>query len=101
HLAPRIEQMAMPGSCLVTPAVLGLAEGYVQVRALGPMPVRGLDVPVEVFELVGASGIRRRLQAAAVRGLTRFVGRDTEMAALGQALERGGAGPAPAGARVG
>src|SRR4029434_10054186 len=92
HLAPRIEQMAMPGSILITPAVLGLAEGYVQVRALGPMPVRGLDVSVEVFELMGASGIRRRLQAAAVRGLTRFVGRDTELAALGQALERAGAG---------
>jgi class 3 adenylate cyclase len=51
----------MPGSMLTTPAVLGLAEGYVQVRALGPVPVRGLDAPVEVFELVGASGIRRRL----------------------------------------
>ena len=92
HLAARMEQMAMPGSILITPAVLGLAEGYVQVRSLGPMPVRGLDVPVEVFELVGASGIRRRLQAAAVRGLTRFVGRDTELAALVQALERAGAG---------
>ena len=92
HLAARMEQMAMPGSILITPAVLGLAEGYVQVRSLGPMPVRGLDVPVEVFELVSASSIRRRLQAAAVRGLTRFVGRDTELAALGQALERVGAG---------
>jgi class 3 adenylate cyclase/tetratricopeptide (TPR) repeat protein len=92
HLAARMEQMAMPGSCLVTLAVLGLAEGYVQVRSLGTVPVKGLDAPVEVFELVGASGIRRRLQAAAVRGLTRFVGRDSEMAALGQALERAGAG---------
>jgi len=45
----------------------------------------------EVFELIGASGVRRRLQAA-VRGLTRFVGRDTELAALAQALERAGAG---------
>ena len=92
HLAARMEQMAMPGSILITSAVLGLAEGYVQVRALGPVPVRGLDAPVEVFELVGASGIRRRLQAATVRGLTRFVGRDTELAALGQALERAGSG---------
>src|SRR5256886_3844699 len=58
HLAARMEQMAKPGLILVTPAVLGLAEGYVQVRSLGPVPVRGLDAPVEVFELVGASGIR-------------------------------------------
>ena len=92
HLAARMEQMALPGSILITPAVLGLAEGYVQVGSLGAVPVRGLEAPVEVFELVGASGIRRRLQAAAVRGLTRFVGRDTELTALGQALKRVGAG---------
>ena len=47
---------------------------------------------VEVFELVGASAIRRRLQAAVARGLTRFVGRQTELAALHQALERAGTG---------
>jgi class 3 adenylate cyclase len=78
HLAARMEQMALPGSILITPAVLGLAEGYVQVRSLGLVPVRGLDAPVEVFELVGASGIRRRLQTTAARGFTRFVGRDTD-----------------------
>ena len=36
---------------------------------------RGCAAPVEVFELVGARPVRRRLQAAAARGLTRFVGR--------------------------
>jgi class 3 adenylate cyclase/tetratricopeptide (TPR) repeat protein len=92
HLAARMEQMAMPGSTLLTPAVLGLAEGFVQVSALGPVPVKGLDAPVDVYELVGASGIQRRLQATAARGLTRFVGRETEMEALSQALERARAG---------
>jgi class 3 adenylate cyclase len=91
HLAARMEQMAMPGSILVTRAVLGLAEGYVQVQPLGPVPVKGLGEPVEVFELVGASAIRRRLQASAARGLTRFVGRETELAILTQALARAGA----------
>ena len=67
-------------------------EGLVQVNALGPVPVKGLTEPVEVFELVGASAIRRRLQAAAARGLTRFVGRQTELAALQQALARAEAG---------
>jgi class 3 adenylate cyclase len=90
HLAARMEQMAMPGSILLTQAVLHLAEGYVQATPLGPMPVKGVAAPIEVFELVGASGIRRRLQATVARGLTRFVGRDTEFAALTQALERAG-----------
>jgi class 3 adenylate cyclase/tetratricopeptide (TPR) repeat protein len=92
HLAARMEQMALPGSILLTQATLSLAEGYVQVTPLGPVPVKGLAAPLDVFELVGASGIRRRLQATAVRGLTRFVGRDAELAALGQALARAGAG---------
>ena len=72
--------------------MLRLAEGYIQVTPLGPMPVKGMAAPVDVYELVGASGIRPRLQAAAARGLTRFVGRDTEVEALVQALVRAGAG---------
>ena len=51
HLAARMEQMAMPGTILITPAVQGIAEGFVQVTPLGPMPIKGLDAPVEVFEL--------------------------------------------------
>ena len=64
----------------------------VHVNSLGPVPVKGLAEPVEVFELIGASAIRRRLQAFTSRGLTRFVGRQTEIDALGQALERAGTG---------
>jgi class 3 adenylate cyclase/tetratricopeptide (TPR) repeat protein len=91
-LAARMEQLATPGSILLTAATLRLVEGLVQVTPLGPVPVKGVDEPVEVCELVGASAIRRRLQAAVARGLTRFVGRQTELAALHQALERAGAG---------
>ena len=91
-LAARMEQLATPGSMLLTAATLRLVEGWVQVTPLGPVPVKGVDEAVEVFELVGASAIRRRLQAAVARGLTRFVGRQTELAALHQALERAGTG---------
>jgi class 3 adenylate cyclase/tetratricopeptide (TPR) repeat protein len=86
HLAARMEQLATPGSTLLTVETLRLAEGFIQVKALGPVPVKGLVEPVEVFELSGASGIQRRLQAAVARGLTRFIGRETELTALQQAL---------------
>jgi class 3 adenylate cyclase len=92
HLAARMEQLATPGSSLLTAATLRLVEGMVQVTPLGPVPVKGINEPVEVFELLGASAIRRRLQAAVARGLTRFVGRQPELAALHQALEQAGAG---------
>ena len=88
HLAARMEQMAMPGSILMLPETLSLAEGYVIVKSLGSMPVKGLPAPVEVFEVVGAGAVRSRLAAAVARGLTRFVGRDTEMTQLHQAIER-------------
>jgi class 3 adenylate cyclase/tetratricopeptide (TPR) repeat protein len=92
HLAARMEQLAAPGSILLTAATLRLVEGLVRVNTLGPMPVKGLTDPVEVFELVGASTLRWRFQAAAARGLTRFVGRQTELEGLRQALTQAGAG---------
>jgi class 3 adenylate cyclase/tetratricopeptide (TPR) repeat protein len=91
-LAARMEQLAPPGSILLTAATLRLVEGLVQVTPLGPVPVKGVADPVEVFELVGASTLRGRFQGRVGGGLRRFVGRETALAALGQALERAGAG---------
>jgi class 3 adenylate cyclase/tetratricopeptide (TPR) repeat protein len=92
HLAARMEQMAMPGSILITAEVLRLVEGYVQINPLGPVPIKGLQKPAEVYEVTGAGPVRTRLQATAVRGLTRFVGRDPELNQLRQSLQRAGAG---------
>jgi len=68
HLAARMEQLATPGTIRLPVATLRLVEGLVRVTALGPMPVKGLPEPVEVFELLGATPVRRRLQAAVARG---------------------------------
>ena len=92
HLAARMEQMATPGSILITAETLRLAEGYVEVRPLGPVNVKGLSEPVEVFEVLGAGPVRSRMEAAAARGLSRFVGRDAEIRALQRALEKADAG---------
>ena len=90
HLAARMEQLATPGSIMLSSATLRLVESLIQVNALGPIPVKGMTEPVDIFELTGASSIRRRLQATVARGLTKFVGRDTEIEALHQALEQAG-----------
>ncbi len=92
HLAARMEQLATPGTIRLTAAMLRPVEDVVQVQALGPVPVKGLVDPVKVFELVGASSTRRRVQAAAARGLTQFVGRHTELTALTEALVQASAG---------
>jgi class 3 adenylate cyclase len=92
HLAARMEQLARPGTTLLTGDTLRLVEGYFAVRALGPVPVKGLTEPIEVYELLRPVPVRSRLQVAAARGLTRFVGRGSELETLHQALERAGAG---------
>jgi class 3 adenylate cyclase len=92
HLAARMEQLARPGTALLTADTLRLVEGYVEVTPLGPVPVKGLPEPIEVYELVRAGPVRTRLQASAAQGLTRFVGCDTEMETLRQALDRAGRG---------
>ena len=87
HLAARMEQLAPPGAIWITAETLRLAENFVQVQPLGPVPVQGLAAPIEVFDVVGAGEVRTRFQAAALRGLSRFVGRDAEMEQLRTALE--------------
>ena len=82
HLAARMEQLAAPGTTLVSGDTLRLAEGYVQVKPLGLVNVKGLGEPVETHELVGAGVARSPLQAAAARGLTRFIGREAELEQL-------------------
>ena len=88
HVAARMEQMALPGSSLLSAQTLALAEGYIEVRSLGPLPIKGLEAPLDVYELTGAGPARTRLQAARTgRGLTRFVGRPAELEQLRRALE--------------
>jgi tetratricopeptide (TPR) repeat protein len=92
HLAARMEQAARPGTALIAPATLNLVEGFVAVKSLGPVPVKGRSEPVEVYELSGIGPARTRLQAAARRGLTRFVGRGAEIEVLRRSLARAGEG---------
>jgi tetratricopeptide (TPR) repeat protein len=94
HLAGRMEQLATPGQIFLTEHTLRLTEGYVAVKSLGVVPVKGLTGPVGIYELIGPGPIRSRLQLAAARGLSRFVGRGAELAELSTAMEqaRGGHG---------
>jgi class 3 adenylate cyclase/tetratricopeptide (TPR) repeat protein len=87
HLAARMEQIADPGTTVIARDTRALAEGYVELKSLGPVSIKGLGDPVEVFELIGG-GTRTRLEAVARRGLTRFVGRNAEWEQLCGAFDR-------------
>ena len=85
HLAARMEQLAAPGTIRLMAQTFRLAEGFVQTRRLGPIAVKGLGEPVEVFELLSAWPRRTPWQARVSRGLTPFLGREAELETLRQA----------------
>jgi class 3 adenylate cyclase/tetratricopeptide (TPR) repeat protein len=92
HLAARMEQLAPPGHTLMTVHTLRMAEGYVHVKPLNRVPVRGLNEPVEVYEMTGLGPVRKPFQASIAAGFNRFVGRAAEFAQLHRALERSAEG---------
>jgi class 3 adenylate cyclase len=91
-LAARMQALAPIGSIATTEQVRKLCEGYFAFKALGPTKVKGVAEPVNVFEVTGFGPLRTRLQRAAGRGLTKFVGREREMGALKHAAEQALAG---------
>src|SRR6185295_16160136 len=92
NLAARMEQMATPGSILITEYTRKLVEGYFELQALGAAEIKGVEAPLTVYEVLGAGPLRTRLHVAARRGLTRFVGRHSEMEQLHHALAQAKAG---------
>lgn len=92
HLAARMEQLAEPGTIRLTIETVRLADGFIDVESLGPVLVKGVEEPVEVFDLQGATSIRTRWQSTLARGLGPFVGRETEMETLNHALQQAGDG---------
>src|SRR5215469_10000344 len=94
NLAARMQVIATSGSIAITEHTRRLVEGYFQLKPRGPTRVKGLREPVEVYEVTGLGPLRTRLQRAAVRGLTKFVGREREIEALKHAagLARDGHG---------
>jgi class 3 adenylate cyclase/tetratricopeptide (TPR) repeat protein len=92
NLASRMQMIARSESILTSEHTQRLAEGYFQTKALGPVQIKGMVQPVNVFEVTGLGPLRTRLQVAAWRGLTKFVGRESELAQMRRALESARAG---------
>jgi class 3 adenylate cyclase/ribosomal protein L40E len=88
NLAARMQTAAPAGSIAASEATQRLCEGYFEFQPLGPTAVKGLNAPVEVYEVVGVGPLRTHFQLSARRGLTKFVGREREMAAMAGALEQ-------------
>src|SRR5215471_10257274 len=92
HLAARMQELASGGATLMTASTLRQAEGFVEVKAVGAVQVKGVSRAVEAFEVVAATAARTRVQAAAISGLTPLVGRRREIEVFSKLVEGAGSG---------
>jgi class 3 adenylate cyclase/tetratricopeptide (TPR) repeat protein len=92
HLAARMQELASPGAVFMTGRTLREVEGFVQVNSLGLLQAKGFVRPIETFELTGVTAARKRLHAAAARGLSGFVGRTVETEIFKRVLEQASSG---------
>jgi class 3 adenylate cyclase/tetratricopeptide (TPR) repeat protein len=92
NLASRMESTAGPGSILVSGNTYRMTRDYFTFEPLGEVQVKGRTELQEAFELLGRSEVETRMEAATVKGLTRFVGRKNSMAALGEAYDQARSG---------
>lgn len=88
NLAARIENMADPGKVLVSAHTHKLSRDYFQFDPIGEVEIKGKEQFQEAYELIEATEVETRIEAAAAKGLTKFVGRGVEMEALTAALEK-------------
>jgi class 3 adenylate cyclase/predicted ATPase len=88
NLAARMEQLATPGTIVVSAYTHHLTDGYFAFKDLGPTQIKGVEDALNIYEVLGAGPLRTRLQVSARRGLTRFVGRQSEMEQLNRALDQ-------------
>jgi len=92
NLASRMQALAPTGSIAISEQTRKFVEGYFTLKQLGPTRVKGVSEPVNVYEITGLGPLRTRLQQAAGRGFTKFVGRQLEMDAMKAAAEQARAG---------
>src|SRR5262252_3663569 len=82
NLAARLEQVAEPGTILVSDSTSRLVQGYARLEALHPVEVKGKTEPVPIFKVLGTLPRRSPIASRSERTLSPFVGREREVATL-------------------
>ena len=59
-------------------ATARLVQGYFTCQELGAQTLKGMDTPVQIYQVVGESAAQSRLDVAGATGLTPLVGREAE-----------------------
>ena len=80
NIASRLQGLAEANGIIVSSATFRLVAGYFEVKSLGSQALKGVANELELFRVLGETGIASRLDADP--NLTPFVGREPELAVL-------------------
>jgi hypothetical protein len=80
NVAARIQGLAAPDTVAISEATSRLIQGYFVCHDLGSHLLKGLTAPMQVYRILGESGVQSRLEVASARALTPLVGRESEVA---------------------
>jgi TOMM system kinase/cyclase fusion protein len=94
NVAARLQALAEPHTLVISPVTQRLVSGLFTCRSLGLHEPKGLTTPLEVYQVLGESGVQSRFEVAVSTGLTPLVGRDLEVGLLRErwAQAKGGEG---------
>jgi class 3 adenylate cyclase len=92
NVAARLQNLAAPGTVLISAATHRLVQGFFTCEDLGPRMIKGLSAPLHVYRVVGESGAQSRLESTGLTSLTPLVGREHELETLRERWARVRAG---------
>ena len=91
NLAARLQGLAEPNTVVIADNTRRMLGGLFDYRDLGTLPVAGIDYPVHVWRVLGASLVGSRFEALRAAS-TPLIGREEEIALLTRRWERAKAG---------
>lgn len=82
NIAARVQGAAEPGQVLISGETLKIVDGLFEFDARREVTLKGVSKPMQVGAVRSESGLRRRFDVEAKRGLRPLVGRDKELRQL-------------------
>ncbi|HMF20725.1 MAG TPA: adenylate/guanylate cyclase domain-containing protein, partial [Pseudolabrys sp.] len=82
NLAARLQTLAEPGTVLICPQTRQLTGGHFDYRDLGALALKGWPEPVQVWQVLRASGVESRFEAMHKTKLPPLFGREEEIELL-------------------
>ena len=82
NLASRLQNLADPGTVVVSESTRRLLGRTFELKALGPLELKGFKAPVFAWSVIGEIENVSRFEASRSETMTQFVGREQEVALL-------------------